>query len=59
MPIVKVFHYAVYSVVWAFALEPEAGFTPADHSFSCCVFDSTTQAWHRIRISPCPMRGKG
>lgn len=33
LPIVKVFQYAVYSVVWAFALEPEAGFSPADHSF--------------------------
>lgn len=37
MPIVKVFHYAVYSVVWAFALEPEAGFTPADHSSLLCL----------------------
>lgn len=25
---------------------------------SCCVFNSTTQAWHRIRMAPCPMRGK-
>lgn len=37
MPIVIVFHYAVYSVVRAFALEPEAGFSPADHSFLLCL----------------------